>query len=114
MKTLLALALGIALLFPVAAVQACGPLPLKLLAPEVLSDNPAVAAWAVEELRTRGPAGLAALVTLHDETVHREFGSADEQAKAVEAGRRLRLAIDAVGGQRDCHASRLYWYTDLD
>ena len=27
---------------------------------------------------------------------------------------RLRTALDEVSGQRDCHASRLFWYTDFD
>src|SRR5206468_3192348 len=27
---------------------------------------------------------------------------------------RLRTALDEVSGQRDCHASRLFWYTDLE
>ena len=30
------------------------------------------------------------------------------------AWQRLRTALDEVSGQRDCHASHLYWYTDLD
>ena len=27
---------------------------------------------------------------------------------------RLKTALDQVSGQRDCHASRLFWYTDLE
>ena len=29
------------------------------------------------------------------------------------AWQRIRHALDSVGGQRDCHSSRLFWYTDF-
>jgi hypothetical protein len=53
--------------------------------------------------RQKGPIGLTQFVTEHD----RELKPG--QLPSPE----LRASLDAICQQRDCHASRLYWYTDL-
>jgi hypothetical protein len=51
--------------------------------------------------RQKGPIGLAQLIAEYD----RELKSGPSPE--------LRASLDAICQQRDCHASRLYWYTDL-
>lgn len=38
----------------------------------------------------------------------------DELSPGKRPSPEMRAALDAICQQRDCHASRLYWYTDLD
>jgi hypothetical protein len=64
---------------------------------------------AIAALRTRGPEGHAALFN----TYAAEIATLREGQAAGARGERIRHAIDIVSGQRDGHASGLYWYTDL-
>lgn len=79
------------------------------LALDAVSSDRAIARQAIAELRRRGPEGHDALMRVHASGVD-----------ALRAGRdfaeaaRLRRAIDRVSGQRDGHASGLYWHTDLE
>jgi hypothetical protein len=105
MKTL---RLFIVLLATTTAIYACGdytsldkPVILARLA---LSADRAQAEEAIQELRALGPAGLNALLEAHGPAL----------ANLPQIDPNLRKALDAVGGQRDCHASRLFWYTDLE
>ena len=84
---------------PATAVTRSGPVQL---AKQAISADSAVRDAAVKELRAAGPAGLDALFAI-------DVRKLDGAARA-----RLHAAMDAVGAQRDCHASRLYWYTDLE
>ncbi|MGE0608635.1 MAG: hypothetical protein AB7O62_16190 [Pirellulales bacterium] len=84
----------------------------------------------VAELRRVGPAALDALFALQTEMAAKaphlrpndpnrtdDDPTAEELAAVAEHTRRtniLREVIDAVGSQRDCSASGLYWYTDLE
>jgi hypothetical protein len=89
------------------SLLACGSyedVRLRRLAIEAVSDNPTIAASARAALRAQGQAGLDALLSTH---------STGLQA-GTNPARGIREAIDEVGQQKDCHASRLYWYTDLD
>jgi DNA-binding GntR family transcriptional regulator len=54
-------------------------------------------------LRQRGPSGLAEFLAHYDEQLSQPFPA-----------QHFRDALDVVCAQRDCYASRLYWYTDLD
>jgi hypothetical protein len=56
---------------------------------------------AIAELRAAGPSGVEDLLTL----AAAEPGLGESPA--------FQQALDAVCAQRDCAASRLYWYTDL-
>lgn len=98
-----------ALSWPSGSEATNDPPSLEELATDAVAEDPRVAGLAIEALRARGPEGHAALMELHADSVARlRAGEADE------AGERLRHAIDAVSGQRDGHASGLYWHTDLD
>ncbi len=65
-------------------------------------------AEARRQLRAQGPAGLRALLDAHREDVERLRRGDGEGLEG------LRAAIDVVSGQRDGHASGLYWHTDLE
>ncbi|HVT58421.1 MAG TPA: hypothetical protein VHR45_08470 [Thermoanaerobaculia bacterium] len=82
---------------------ATGGLALGALADQALRGGPEVSRAAVAALRAAGPPGMEALLAARP-------GAPAERA-AEEA--RWRRALDAVCAQRDCAASRLYWYTDF-
>jgi len=63
---------------------------------------------AIAQLREAGPAGLDALFTIHAAGIR-----ALQDGKTSSALAQLRAAIESVSGQRDCHASHLYWFTDF-
>ncbi len=73
-----------------------------------LDPDEAIADQAITQLRALGPAGLLSLLDAYPETL-----ASLREGTRSEAGERLRRAIDVVSGQRDGHASGLYWYTDL-
>jgi hypothetical protein len=76
--------------------------PLADLAFKALWNYPESAEVAIRSLRAAGPAGIDALLAA-DRT------RGDRTIDDAEFGR----VLDAVCAQRDCSASRLYWYTDL-
>lgn len=75
-----------------------------------ISPDAEAAAAAIAELREAGPAGLEALLLEH----HGVLKSANTPNRDADTWNRLSEALNTVGGQYDCHASRLYWYTDLE
>jgi hypothetical protein len=104
----------------------CGDVALLLngAAKNAIAEDPKVSEPAIRLLRAHGPTGLQALLAAHDETIkkHAEaaahLSSFSPPKKTADgddvAWQRLRTALDEVSGQRDCHASRLFWYTDFD
>jgi hypothetical protein len=72
-----------------------------------VSADPEQSARAIAALRDVGPTGLEWLVRAHADALARGPDGSD-------AWRRLAAAVDGVAAQRDAHASRLYWYTDLE
>ncbi len=88
---------------------------LQAFARQAVAENDAERSRAIEVLRQAGPSGLDALFVAHRAAIL-SAEAADQPAGAAgdSAWERLRQALDAVGGQRDCAASHLYWYTDLD
>lgn len=92
-----------------AAVPDDGSLPG--LAAAAVSEDRQGAAAAIARLRAAGPAGLDALFEAHAAAIAR-LGSPSGPAVDPEA-LRVREALEKVARQRDVHASRLYWYTDL-
>lgn len=85
---------------------------LAELAVAAVSPDRAVAAAAIARLRAAGPAGLDALFHAHAAAVER-LNDPGGPAADPEATR-VREALEKVARQRDAHASRLYWYTDLE
>ncbi|MFN6464281.1 MAG: hypothetical protein RMZ41_021040 [Nostoc sp. DedVER02] len=59
-------------------------------------------------LRKQGPRGLQVFLKSHINRL--KINSSD----AVLPSSELRLALDELCQQRDCYASRLYWYTDIE
>jgi hypothetical protein len=101
--TILAMVVGTASLF------ACGNYQ-SMRTPDALaiaasSSDTRQAEVAIKQLRALGPAGLEALLTGHAGALANHTQQLDPK---------LRHAIDVVAGQRDAHASRLFWHTDLE
>jgi hypothetical protein len=91
--------------------------PLAELCQAAVSPDPARAESAIQALRQRGSEGLQALLTTHAAMIQSHtirptvgFGTPTPD----ESWTRLRAALDAVGQQRDCFASQLYWHTDFE
>jgi hypothetical protein len=85
--------------------RACGLTP-DLLAQSAVSTNEAAATSARAALRRMGEPGLAALLKAHAALLTNHWAGDPHW-------QRLRSALDVVGGQRDCHASRLFWHTNF-
>jgi hypothetical protein len=106
MKTKITLLSLVAILSAFTPAQACGATP-ELLAQQAVSPNALVASNAILHLRKWGSEGLNALLKAH------EMNAAPLNKEDPQWQRR-RAALDAVGGQRDCHASRLFWHKDFE
>lgn len=81
------------------------------LARRAVDRDPARAEDAIARLRAAGPTGHRALMAEHAAQI--AALRADPPAVPSPELERLRHAIDVVSGQRDGHASGLYWFTDL-
>ena len=105
--TFISIGVGLALLNGTTrTAQACGISP-EIYTRAVLSTNQVTASNAIVALRRFGEAGLNALFKAHEAFIARH----DEDDSRW---KQLRAALDAVGGQRDCYASRLFWRTNFD
>ncbi|MEH2424159.1 MAG: hypothetical protein V7K48_25605 [Nostoc sp.] len=62
----------------------------------------------VSVLRKQGPSGLQVFLKSHANTIK------TDSSGAVLLSPALRVALDELCQQRDCYASRLYWYTDIE
>lgn len=62
----------------------------------------------VSVLRKQGPSGLQVFLKSHANTLNTDSSGAVIPSPA------LRVALDELCQQRDCYASRLYWYTDIE
>lgn len=91
---------------------ACGGYGNSRDAINVLSEQPDLAQKAMTRLRAAGPQGLEALLAAHRDMI--DAAARGELASDDPQWLRLQAAVDAVGGQRTCLASRLFWHTDLD
>lgn len=88
---------------------------LATFAREATATNPAHAESAIAALRAAGADGLKALAEVYaPELATHAKPSAPGKAARDESWERIRAAFDAVGQQRDCHASKLFWFTDLE
>jgi hypothetical protein len=87
---------------------------LEELAIQAVSDDGLGAEAAIAELRARGPAGLDALFAVHAAATRQANNKPSQATQEKDsAWQRVRHALDNVSGQRDCHAARLFWYTDF-
>ncbi|MBN3960227.1 hypothetical protein [Nostoc sp. NMS8] len=62
----------------------------------------------VSVLRKQGPTGLQVFLKSHANTLN------SDSSGTVIPSPVLRVALDELCQQRDCYASRLYWYTDIE
>jgi len=95
-----------------------------MFAKNAVSEDPKVAEAAIRTLRNQGPEGLKALLAAHADEIKKHSDQGTVAAAAAnslnpddpeqKAWQRIRTALDEVSGQRDCHASHLFWYTDLE
>jgi hypothetical protein len=89
---------------------------LDQFARDAVSDSPHVAAKAIKYLRAAGQPGLDALFRVHEQeiAVLRLPFAVPSTDQSNESHARLKAALEAVSQQRDCEASKLYWYTDIE
>lgn len=108
----LALGLVAFFFFGVGTITVSAAEPLEKLAQRAISKNKRDADVAIAALRQAGPAGLDALIDAHRAEINRHLLMTEVQS--TPAWDRLSRALDAVGKQRNCYASQLYWYTDFE
>ena len=82
-----------------------------VLARKAVSEDPAEAAAAIEELRARGPEGLETLIAEYARDIN--IRVADPKIADTPEWQRIANALDLVGQQKNNFISGLYWYTDL-
>ena len=83
-----------------------------VLARKAVSEDPAEASAAINELRALGPAGLEALMIEHAD--HINIRVQDPVIGNTPEWERLTHALDEVGQQKNNFISGLYWYTDFE
>ena len=66
----------------------------------------------LEELRSRGPAGLQALMAQYADEINRHI--ADPSAPSDERWQQITTALDTVAQQKNSYLSGLYWHTDIE
>ena len=80
----------------------------EYLARRALAAHKDESAIAIGELRSLGPEGLTAFL----EANLSEIQSALKSPGA--SGNQVLSALDSICQQKDCYASKLYWYTDIE
>jgi hypothetical protein len=86
--------------------------PIETLVRKAVSDTPAEASPAIEELRALGPVGLQTLMKQYAGEIDRQI--ANPTAASSAEWQRITTALDAVAQQKNSYISGLYWYTDLN
>jgi hypothetical protein len=76
----------------------------RTLANLAVSGDASQAKRAITRLRNLGPEGLEAFFEVH----------ASALLQPLKPDSNVRVALDAISGQRDGHVARLFWYTDLE
>lgn len=90
--------------------------PLRRLAVETMTARGPAADRVIAGLRRRGPQALEPLFAMRKAMIKRRASSVESQRDEALAAdlEKIKNVIDRVASQRYAHASRLYWYTDLD
>ena len=101
-------------------VDACGDdygaaLRATKLAKELVRvEDPAKIDEAIQELRAIGPMGLHTLLALVGKDISEGPPSPLAALKPNPRQTKLRAIVDRVAGQKDAHASKLFWYENFD
>jgi hypothetical protein len=82
------------------------------LARNAVSENTALSAPAIEELRALGPTGLQKLMTEYAREINQHIANPAVASDAQWL--RISTALDAVAQQKNSYITGLYWYTDLE
>lgn len=82
------------------------------LARNAVSEDAALSAPAIEELRALGPSGLQTLMSEYAREINQHI--ANPTAAPDAQWQRISTALDAVAQQKNSYISGLYWYTDLE
>src|SRR6185369_15515045 len=82
------------------------------LARNAVSEDAALSAPAIEELRALGPTGLQTLMSEYAREINQHV--ANPTAASDAQWQRISAALDAVAQQKNSYISGLYWYTDLE
>src|SRR4029078_2969681 len=106
-------AAGIAMLLMACSAIAGDNLEHKNLVASAISEHSEVSKRAIAALRSEGRAGIESLYDAHRAEIEKHVaeGSIHDPAPAWQ---RWLTACDGIAGQRDCYASQLFWYTDLE
>jgi hypothetical protein len=92
----------------------------EVLARRAFMANPEESANAISALRSMGPDGLRVFLESNNAEIEAAIKSRSNSRKgsSSDAGstqtNQVLAALDSICQQKDCYASRLYWYTDLD
>ena len=77
-------------------------IPTETLVRRAVSETPSESKDAIASLRAQGSTGLQAFLKTYSNQL------------SATANPQLRAALDQLCQQRDCYASQLYWYTDIE
>jgi len=86
--------------------------PIEALTRKAVSENNAASSAAIEELRSRGPAGLQSLMAQYSVEIRAHI--ANPSAPPDEQWQRIATALDTVAQQKNSYIAGLYWHTDLE
>ena len=86
------------------------------LARRALGANKEESANAIGELRSMGPEGLSAFLEANSVEIEAALHKSSESSNQSMSARsnQVLAALDSICQQKDCYASKLYWYTDLE
>jgi hypothetical protein len=79
----------------------------KLLAHRAVAADRAESKKAIDELRSMGAEGLRAFLEANRSEIDAVVASGTASSRVLES-------LDSLCQQKDCYASRLYWYTNLE
>jgi hypothetical protein len=100
----------------ISPVDSAGKHSAESLARNALAIRKGESSNAIAALRSMGPEGLRAFLEANsaeiEAAVKAHSGSGDNAGSPQ--GNQALAALDSICQQKDCYASRLYWYTDLD
>jgi len=71
---------------------------------------------AIAELRSMGPEGLRAFVEANRAEIEASLNRAGSSRDRLQPTQSMQVlaALDTICQQKDCYASKLYWYTDIE
>ena len=82
------------------------------LARDAASENTALSATAIEQLRALGPTGLQTLMSEYAREINQHIANPTTAPDAQ--WQRISTALDTVAQQKNSYITGLYWYTDLE